>query len=190
MHMVLHLHLLRELNSQCLSLARVRKASRPSIRSQESIGSGSTMGGRVLAMGTEWRWITKNTFSGQRKTHKNECHQSSSNTQMFIIKCLFISKTAFNIYYKWYKDKTRLDLFVLLHGGVKLLGQVIGYIRHPWLLLIGSAHAAFVFIGLLIVLLLCVFAVTRCSLWEINNVRYSRKQFIQWGYIFTILIID
>lgn len=68
---------------------------------------------------------------------------------------------------------------MLLHGSVKLLGQVIGYIRHPWLLLIGSAHAALVFIGLLVVLLLCIFAVTRCSLWEINNDRYSRKQLFQ-----------
>lgn len=49
---------------------------------------------------------------------------------------------------------------MLLHGGVKLLGQIIGYIRHPRLLLIGSAHTAFVFIGLLIVLLLAIFAVT------------------------------
>ncbi len=58
---------------------------------------------------------------------------------------------------------------MLLHGGVQLLGQIIGYIRHPGLLLIGSAHAALVFIGLLVVLLLSVFAVTWRTLWEINH---------------------
>lgn len=55
-------------------------------------------------------------------------------------------------------------LFVLLHGGVKLLGQVVGYIRHPRLFLIGSAHAAFVFVGLLVVFLLSIFAVAWCAL--------------------------
>lgn len=64
------------------------------------------------------------------------------------------------------------DLFVLLHGGIKLLGQIIGYIRHPRLLLIGTAQAALVFIGLLVVLLLSVFAVTWCTLWELNNDNY------------------
>ncbi len=58
---------------------------------------------------------------------------------------------------------------MLLHCGVEFLGQIIGYIRHPWLLFIGSAHTAFVFIGLLVVLLLSVFAVTWCSLWEIHS---------------------
>lgn len=48
---------------------------------------------------------------------------------------------------------------MLLHCGVELLGQIIGYIRHPRLLLIGSAHTALVFIGLLVVLLLGIFAV-------------------------------
>lgn len=50
-------------------------------------------------------------------------------------------------------------LFVLLQAGVKLLGQVIGYIRHPRLLLVGSADAALVFVGFFVVLLLGVFAV-------------------------------
>lgn len=53
---------------------------------------------------------------------------------------------------------------MLLHGGVQLLRQIISYIWHPRLLLIGSAHAALVFIGLLVVLLLSVFTVTWCSL--------------------------
>lgn len=55
-------------------------------------------------------------------------------------------------------------LFVLLHGGIKLLGQVVGYIRHPRLLLIGSAHAALIFVGLLVVFLLSIFAVARYAL--------------------------
>ena len=54
-----------EENSQCLSRAMVRKASRPSMRSQGIRGSGST----VLLMGelhTEggWRRTTKNTCGG------------------------------------------------------------------------------------------------------------------------------
>lgn len=51
-------------------------------------------------------------------------------------------------------------LLVFLQRGVELLGQVVGYIGHARLLLIGSAHAALVFIGLLVVLLLGVFAVS------------------------------
>lgn len=51
MQSVDHLDRRSEENSQCLSLAKVRKASRPSIRSQLSSGSGSTMGGRVLITG-------------------------------------------------------------------------------------------------------------------------------------------
>ncbi len=62
MHILLHLQRRRELNSQCLSLASVRKASRPSIRSQVSIGSGSMIGGRVLINGPACRWITKKTW--------------------------------------------------------------------------------------------------------------------------------
>lgn len=73
-------------------------------------------------------------------------------------------------------------LFVLLHGGVKLLGQVIGYIRHPRLLLIGSAHAAFVFIGLLVVFLLSVFAVPRCTLQAFHKKQFkSLKATLEMG---------
>ncbi|KAF3853231.1 hypothetical protein F7725_013919 [Dissostichus mawsoni] len=43
MHMELHMDLRSELNSRCLSRANVRKASRPSIRSQAIRGSGSLM---------------------------------------------------------------------------------------------------------------------------------------------------
>lgn len=61
------------------------------------------------------------------------------------------------------------DLFVLLHRGVELLGQIVGYVRHPRLLFIGSAHAALVFIGLLVVLLLSVLAITLRPLQEAEN---------------------
>lgn len=48
---------------------------------------------------------------------------------------------------------------MFLHGGIELLGQVIGYIRHPRLFLIGSADAALVFVGFLVILLFAIFAV-------------------------------
>ena len=100
-HMVLHLHLLRELNSQCLSLAKVRKASRPSIRSQVNKGSGSMMGGSVLMTGPAWRWITKNTWErrGEEKrrlfvrTAEEHCHRSiypgihTRRTAPFVLPC-------------------------------------------------------------------------------------------------------
>ena len=53
---------------------------------------------------------------------------------------------------------------MLLQGGVELLGQVVGYIRHSRLLLVCAAQAPLVLIGLLAVFLLAVFAVTRCAL--------------------------
>lgn len=55
-------------------------------------------------------------------------------------------------------------LFVFFHGGIELLREVIGDIRHPWLLFIGSAQAALVLTRLLVVLLLCIFTVTFCVL--------------------------
>lgn len=66
MHMVLHLQRRKELNSQCLSRANVKKASLPSIRSQFRRGSGSTMGSNELTMGPECRWITKNTWENKQ----------------------------------------------------------------------------------------------------------------------------
>ena len=51
-------------------------------------------------------------------------------------------------------------LLVLLQGGVQLLGQVVGHVGHPRLLLTGSTHAALVLTGLLAVLLLGVLAVS------------------------------
>lgn len=53
---------------------------------------------------------------------------------------------------------------MLFHGGVEFLGQVVGYIRHPRLLLVGSADAALVFVGLLVVPLFGIFAVSVRSL--------------------------
>lgn len=44
------------------------------------------------------------------------------------------------------------DLLVLLHGSIQLLRQVVGNIGHAGLLLVGAANAAFVFVGLLVVL--------------------------------------
>ncbi len=55
-------------------------------------------------------------------------------------------------------------LLMLLHRGVELLGQVIGYIRHPRLFLIGSADAALVFVGFLVILLFGILAVSLSSL--------------------------
>lgn len=55
-------------------------------------------------------------------------------------------------------------LFVFFHSGIEFLGKVIGDIRHPWLLLIGSTEAALVLTRLLVVLLLRIFAVTLCVL--------------------------
>ena len=55
-------------------------------------------------------------------------------------------------------------LLVLLHGGIQLLRQVVGNIGHAGLLLVGAANAAFVFVGLLVVLFLRIFAVTLTAL--------------------------
>lgn len=55
---------------------------------------------------------------------------------------------------------------MLLQGRIEFLGQVVGYIRHPRLLLIGAAQATLILIGLLVVLLLAIFAVARCALVE------------------------
>lgn len=57
---------------------------------------------------------------------------------------------------------------MLFHGRVELLGQVIGYIRHPRLLFAGSTDTALVFVGLLVVLLFGILAVSMRSL-EINE---------------------
>lgn len=70
MHIVDHIALRREENSRCLSLARVRKASRPSIKSHGMSGSGSEMGGKELAAGPAMRRITKNTWKTEKTTFK------------------------------------------------------------------------------------------------------------------------
>lgn len=57
-----------------------------------------------------------------------------------------------------------LYLFVLLHRGVELLGQVVGHVGHAGLLLVGSTDAAFILVGFLIVLLLGVLAVALAAL--------------------------
>lgn len=53
---------------------------------------------------------------------------------------------------------------MFLHGGIQLLGQVVGHIGHAGLLLVGSANAAFVFVGFFIVLFLGILAVTLTAL--------------------------
>lgn len=65
-------------------------------------------------------------------------------------------------------------LLMFLHGGVELLGQVVGYIWHPRLLLIGSADAALVFVGLLVILLFGILAVSLGSL-EIDGHKCSER---------------
>lgn len=49
---------------------------------------------------------------------------------------------------------------MFLHGGIELLGKVVGHTGHPWFLLIGSAQTAFVLARLFVVLLFGVFAVS------------------------------
>lgn len=53
---------------------------------------------------------------------------------------------------------------MFLHGGVQLLREVIGHIRHAWLLLVAPTKAALVFAGFLIILLFSIFAVSLCHL--------------------------
>ena len=55
-------------------------------------------------------------------------------------------------------------LFVLLHGGIELLGQVIGHVGHTGLLFVGPADAAFILVGFLIILFLGILAVTLAAL--------------------------
>ena len=64
---------------------------------------------------------------------------------------------------------------MLLHRGIELLGQIIGYIRHPRLFLIGSADAALVFVGFLVILLFGILAVSKGSL-EIDGHKHSERQ--------------
>lgn len=68
-------------------------------------------------------------------------------------------------------------LLMFLHCGVELLGQIISYIRHPRLFLIGSADAALVFVGFLVILLFGILAVSVGSL-EINGREQSDKQIL------------
>jgi prenyltransferase beta subunit len=60
---------------------------------------------------------------------------------------------------------------VLLHGCVELLRQVITHVRHAGLLLVGTADAAFILVGLLVVLFLGILAVTLTSLQSCKAVR-------------------
>lgn len=64
-------------------------------------------------------------------------------------------------------------LFVLLHGGIELLRQVVGHVGHAGLLLVGSADAAFIFVGFLVVLFLGILAVTLAALQQ--HIKLSDK---------------
>lgn len=57
-------------------------------------------------------------------------------------------------------------LFVLLHSGIQLLGEIIGDIGHTRLLLIATTQAALVFTCLLVILLFGIFAVSLTHLPE------------------------
>ena len=67
-------------------------------------------------------------------------------------------------------------LLMLLHRGVELLGQIVGYIRHPRLFLVGSADAALVFVGFLVVLLFGILAVSLGSLEIDGHGRLERQR--------------
>lgn len=67
------------------------------------------------------------------------------------------------------------NLLMLLHCGIELLGQVIGYIRHPRLFLVGPTDAALVFVGFLVILLFGILAVGMGSL-EIDRHECSERQ--------------
>lgn len=55
-------------------------------------------------------------------------------------------------------------LLMLFQSGIEFLGEVIGYIRHPRLFLVGSTDAALVFVSFLIILLFGILAVCMGSL--------------------------
>lgn len=55
-------------------------------------------------------------------------------------------------------------LLMLFHSGIEFLGEVIGYIRHPRLFLVGSTDAALVFVRFLIIFLFGILAVCMGSL--------------------------
>lgn len=65
-------------------------------------------------------------------------------------------------------------LFVLLHGGVELLGQVVGHVGHTRFLLVGSADTAFILVGFLVVLFLGILAVTLAALQQHQLVRQAQ----------------
>lgn len=53
---------------------------------------------------------------------------------------------------------------MFLHGGIELLGEIVGHVGHPGFLLVGSAQAALVLACLFIVLLFGILAVSFCGL--------------------------
>lgn len=73
-------------------------------------------------------------------------------------------------------------LFVLLHGGVELLGQVVGHVGHAGLLLVGSADAAFILVGFFVVLFLGILAVTLAALQQHTQLLDKPSFFLQAQY--------
>lgn len=53
---------------------------------------------------------------------------------------------------------------MLLHCGIEFLGEIISYIWHPRLFLVGSTDAALVFVCFLAILLFGILAVSMGSL--------------------------
>lgn len=71
-------------------------------------------------------------------------------------------------------------LLMFLHCGIELLGQIIGYIWHSRLFLIGSTDAALVFVGFLVILLFGILAVSLGSLvkrhtWTFREVEIAQQ---------------
>lgn len=102
----------------------------------------------MLTTGPACRWITKKTWIRPSKT------------------VLELSTSAEEMVFAPQAHRVKPNLFVLLHRCIKLLGQIVSYIRHPRLLFVGAAHAALVLVGLFIVLLFGVLAVGLSSLWK------------------------
>lgn len=65
---------------------------------------------------------------------------------------------------------------MLLHGGIELLGQVVGDAGHGGLLLVGSAETALVLGGFLTVLLLGILAISLVPLSRNKQLLHGPKQ--------------
>lgn len=73
-------------------------------------------------------------------------------------------------------------LFMLLHGGVEFLGQVVGHIGHTGFLLVGPADTAFILVSFLVVLFLSILAVTLAALQQYANLSDKPTLLLQVQY--------